>query len=110
MKNGKPRNSRSEIELDERVLRYVEEEPDRTTVEELFARLRMETPWLTKAEVSDIAWFLAAQDKVNLQEPAPKSFVDFLTNGQENLWFYAALGIPFATILMTYFAHWGYPF
>lgn len=101
MKNEKSLNSRSKIGLEERVLRYLEKSRP-TTVEELFAGLRIEAPWLTKAEVTDIVWLLAAQDKVDLQGAQPKSFVDFLRTWQENLWFYASLGVPFATIFMIY--------
>jgi hypothetical protein len=101
MENGKSQDSRSEIGLDERVLRYLEES-GATTVEELFAGLRSEAQWLTKAEVTDVLWLLAAQDKINLQDAPPRSFVDFLRTWQENLWFYASLGVPLATILMIY--------
>jgi len=102
MKNGKSQNFRSEIGLDERALRCLEKS-HATTVEELFAGLRIEVPSLTKAAVTDIVWLLAAQDKVSLQEALPKSFVDFLRTWQENLWFYASLGISFVTILVVYF-------
>jgi hypothetical protein len=101
MKNGKSQNSRSEISLDERVGRYLEKS-GATTVEELYAGLRIGAPSLTKAEVTDIVWLLAAQDKVSLQEALPKSFVDFLRAWQENWWFYASLGVSFATILIVY--------
>ena len=102
MKNGKSQNSRSEISLDERALRHLEKS-GATTVKELFAGLRVEVPSLTKAEVTDIVWLLAAQDKVDMQEPLPKSFIDFLRTWQENLRFYASLGVSFVTILIINF-------
>ena len=101
MKNGKSK-FRSGIGLDERALRYLEKS-HAITVEELFAELRIETPSLTKAEVTDIVWRLAARDKVNLEEALPKSFVDFLRAWQENLWFYASLWVSFVTILVIWF-------
>jgi small-conductance mechanosensitive channel len=109
MKNGKSQNSRSEIDLDERALRYLEKSRA-TTVEELYAGLRIGAPSLTKAEVTDMVWLLAAQNKVNLQEALPRSFVDFLRAWQENLWFYASLGVSFVTILVIYFTPPEIPF
>jgi len=109
MKNGKSQNSRSEISLDERALRYLEKS-GATTVEELYTGLRIGAPLLTKAEVTDIVWLLAAQDKINLQDAPPKSLVDFLRTWQENWWFYASLGISFATILVIYFTPPELPF
>jgi hypothetical protein len=101
MKNGKTQNPRSEIGLDERALRYLESSGP-TTVQELYAGLRIGAPSLTKAEVTDIVWLLAAQDKVNLQDAPPKSLIHFFRTWQENLWFYASLGISFVTILVIY--------
>jgi hypothetical protein len=109
MKNGKSQNSRSEIGLDERALRFLGQSGV-TTVEELYTGLRIGAPSLTKAEVTDIVWLLAAQDKVNLQDVPPKSFVDFFRTWQENLWFYASLGISFVTILVIYFTPPELPF
>ena len=109
MKNGKSQNSRSEISLDERALRYLDRSGP-TTVEELYAGLRIGAPSLTKAELTDIIWLLAAQDKVNLQESLPKSFVDFLRAWQEILWFYASLGVSFVAILVIYFTPPEFPF
>lgn len=109
MKSGKSQNSRSEIGIDERALRYLEEF-GATTVEELYTGLRAGVPSLTKAEVTDLVWFLAAQDKVNLQEAPPKSFIDFLRAWQENFWFYASLGVSFVTILVIYLTPPEFPF
>ena len=109
MKNGRSQNSRSEVGLDERVLTYLEES-GATTVDQLYAGIRNEIPWLTKAEVTDIVRLLAAQDRINLQVTPSKSFVGFLTTWQENLWFYASLCVPFGTILVINFTPPQFPF
>lgn len=110
MKPGKSQSANVEINLEERALRYLKMNGI-ISVQQLHDRLSTENPSLTKAEVTDMVWRLAEQDKINLEDvpPITRSFVDFLKLWERNLWFYTSLVLSFAAILTVYVIPATYP-
>jgi hypothetical protein len=103
MRQRKSQNANSGINLEERALGYLKMNGT-TSVQELHDALSIMDSSLTKAEVTDMVWQLAEQDKVNLEDvpPITRSLAEFLRLWERNLWLYISLSLSFATVLAIY--------
>ena len=82
-----------------------------TSVQELYDALSIDDHSLTKAEVTDVVWRLAEQEKVDLEDlpPVARSLGEFLRLWDRNLWLYASVALSLATIIAVYVAPDVYP-
>ncbi|MGA3297079.1 MAG: DUF1616 domain-containing protein [Candidatus Bathyarchaeia archaeon] len=103
MRQRKSQSANSDMNLEERALGYLKTNGT-ISVQALHDELSVEAPSLTKAEVTDMLWRLAEQDKVNLEDvpPITRSFAKFLRLWERHLRLYASLTLSFATVLAVY--------
>jgi uncharacterized membrane protein len=94
--------------LDERVLHRLEKY-GAMNVQDLHEALRSENSAHTKKQTADIVWKLAAQGKAQLEFLPVKTFADFVRSWARNLWFYASITIPIATLCTIYIIPSNYP-
>jgi hypothetical protein len=101
MTNERSRDANST--LDEKALVYIEKN-GATNVQDLYDSLRVDNPWLSMAEVTDMVWRLVHQGKASLEDSQPptKSMTQFLAHWEWNLPLYATLILSLATILVVY--------
>src|SRR5208337_4079181 len=101
MTNERSRDTNSS--LDDKALVYIKKN-GATNVQDLYDSLRVDNPWLSMAEVTDVVWRLVHQGKASLEDSQPptKSMAQFLAHWEWNLHLYAALILSLATILVVY--------
>ncbi|HKM78905.1 MAG TPA: DUF1616 domain-containing protein [Candidatus Bathyarchaeia archaeon] len=89
--------------LDEKALVYIKKN-GATNVQDLYDSLRVNNPWLSMSEVTDMVWRLVHQGKASLEDAQPptKSMIQFLAHWEWNLPLYATLILSLATILVVY--------
>lgn len=114
MKRVKPQGSNSNINPEGRfgifVLEYLKKNGP-ATVQRLHEVLTIADLSLTRAEVTDLVWRLAEQDKITLED-APlttRSFAEFLGLWEKNMWLYGSLLVSLATVLAVYAMPATYP-
>lgn len=82
------------------------------SVAQLHDALRVRNPSLTEDEATDLVWRLAEQGKAELEDvpPPTKSLREYLGFWERNLWFYLALAVSFATVIVIYAVPADFPF
>ncbi|HYW01785.1 MAG TPA: DUF1616 domain-containing protein [Candidatus Acidoferrum sp.] len=93
----------ADLTLEEKALAYVKKNGI-TDVQDLYDSLRVNNPWLSMAELTDIVWQLVHQGKATLQDarPPPKSISQFLMRWEQNLSLYVTLMLSLVTIFVVY--------
>jgi hypothetical protein len=92
-----PQNGSTE----QQVLTYLEKNTG-VTVDSLFKTLKAKLPALTEAEITDLVWRLAEEDRVNLEDipPALNSMREYIRLWDRNLWFYLSVATSLLTVLV----------
>ena len=82
---------------------YLQKNGD-TTVASLYNALKPMNPTLTETEVTSLAWRLADEDRVNLQDvpPASNSLQEYVRLWDRNLWFYLSVAASLLTVLVAF--------
>ena len=82
---------------------YLQKNGD-TTVAALYNALKPKNPTLTETEVTALAWRLADEDRVNLQDvpPASNSLQEYVRLWDRNLWFYLSVAASLLTVLVAF--------
>lgn len=88
---------------EQQVLTYLEENRG-ITVDSLFKALEAKLPALTEAEITDLVWRLAEEDRVDLEDvpPALNSMREYMRLWDRNLWFYLSVAISLLTGLAVF--------
>jgi len=89
--------------LDEQALKYLEMNGP-MSVKDLYEGLRIVNPSISEAEVVDIAFRLAENDKAKLEDTPTggRSFAEYLKLLDRNIWLYVLLALSFLTSLAIY--------
>jgi len=100
--NNKRNNLRS-TSLDDQALAFLASS-GAASVQKLYDALRIKSPSLTEAEVTEVVWRLAEQGKADLRDSPPptKSLREYLGFWERNLWFYLSLTVSFVTVAVIY--------
>src|SRR5271157_4562922 len=101
MTNERSRDTNSS--LDDKALLYIKKN-GATNVQDLYDSLRVDNPWLSMAEVTDMVRRLVHQGKASLEDARPqtRSLTQFLAHWEWNVPLYAALILSLAAILVVY--------
>jgi hypothetical protein len=89
--------------VEQQALTYLQKNGD-TTVASLYNALKPMNPTLTETEVTSLAWRLADEDRVNLQDvpPASNSLQEYVRLWDRNLWFYLSVAASLLTVLVAF--------